>query len=358
MTRLRHECERAKIALSERSSAAVYVGSFFRGVEDESLDHKLTREQLETIVGPLLDKGLSRITSILEMAGVSPAQISLCLAVGGMANMPAIRARLHEWFGVQRVHVSNKSASLIAEGAAWIAHDDARLQLAKPIELVLARNALLPVIAAGTEMPLEGETRRADALHLYCVDPRDGIAKFQFQTPFTPGRVEWSEPRRVLCILTIPVDGKAQPFREHLELDSDIDENLILTVQARSLMKSGLAEAKIHDLEFALKLPGFNNVDNELEEASLSSRKADSEKGTLAIRANVSNRSDDTLVPGDLLYKYNPKALDPELRPPQIQLEEFLYYQPCSYCRRSSNDPLCRCASEPSVRDRHGVNPQ
>jgi hypothetical protein len=27
-------------------------------------------------------------------------------------------------------------------------------------------------------------------------------------------------------------------------------------------------------------------------------------------------------------------------------VHEKLYYQPCSLCRRASNDPLCKCASK------------
>ena len=37
--------------------------------------------------------------------------------------MPLAKARLHELFGPQRVHVSERSASLISEGAACSAGD-------------------------------------------------------------------------------------------------------------------------------------------------------------------------------------------------------------------------------------------
>ena len=45
------------------------------------------------------------------------------------------------------------------------------------------------------------------------------------------------------------------------------------------------------------------------------------------------------------LYRINPRYFDPATNPPKEQEEEFLYYQPCSYCERPSNDPLCRCAT-------------
>jgi molecular chaperone DnaK len=349
MTRLRHACERAKVDLSERRSTAIYVGSFFRNTEDESLDDKLTREEAEAIFRPLLDKGLSRIAGLLHRVGVSPAQVSLCLAVGGMANMPAIRARLHEWFGPQRVHVPTKSATLIAEGAAWIGHDDVSLQLAKQVELVLARQSILPIIRAGTRMPREGEVRRSDPLHLYCVDPRDGIAKFEFQTPDRPGSVRTGDSRRTLCVLAVGVDAKAQPFRERLELDVSVDENLILRLCARSLNAKALDEGEVHDLEFAVQLPGKVLSSASFDDPRLRGEGPAIPPGALAIRANIYEREDDSRVPGELLYQYKRSALDPELRPPQVQIDEHLYYTPCSYCQRASNDPLCRCASFPEI---------
>ncbi|MEN8133893.1 MAG: Hsp70 family protein, partial [Pseudomonadota bacterium] len=195
MMRLLHRCERAKIDLSTRDSVELYVAGFFQAIPDEELDYSLSRVELEDITGPLLDKGFSRISKLLDAADVSHAQIAACLATGGMANMPAIKARLHEWFGPQRVQVSERSGTLIAEGAAWIAHDSARLHLAKNVELLLARNSYMPLVKAGTTMPSEGEVQ-ADQFHIYCADPRDGFAKFQLCAPTRPGSKVLPNDRR------------------------------------------------------------------------------------------------------------------------------------------------------------------
>ena len=112
-----------------------------------------------------------------------------------MSNTPAVRRRLHEWFGPERVQIPDSTATLIAEGAAWIAFDGAGLQLAKNVELVLARNSYLPLVKAGTAMPKEGEVQK-DTFHMYCTDRRDGVAKFQICAPEKPGRrVPPGEPR-------------------------------------------------------------------------------------------------------------------------------------------------------------------
>lgn len=344
-TRLLHRCERAKIDLSTRGSVELYVGSFFRGVTNEELDFTLRREEFEGIVAPLLDKGLGSITKLLDAANISPAQVSLCLATGGMANMPAIKERLHELFGPQRVHISKRSGSLIAEGAAWVAHDKAKLHLAKNIELLLARNAPMPLVKAGTELPREGEVK-ADVFHLYCADPRDGFAKFQLQAPVRPGsKVLPTHNRDILDVLVVDVDSKARPFRERLELDIKIDDNLIFHAQARSLEKGGLAETAVHALEFGLSLPSAPCSRPEAEDSEAKLEGSIQEAGALVVRSNITRDVDDRLVPGELLYSFKPGYFDSRSNPPQYQIEEKLYYEPCAVCKRASSDPLCHCNS-------------
>lgn len=346
-TRLLHRCERAKIDLSTRDQVGLYVADFFKGQADVDFDYSLSRDELESIISPLLDKGLNRINTLLESANIAPAQISMCLATGGMANMPAIKARLHEWFGAQRVHISDKSGTLIAEGAAWIAHDRAQLQLAKRFELLMARNSYITLVESGVTMPTEGEVQ-GDQFHLYCVDPRDGHAKFQLCAPVRPGKKILPNDKRLpLAVMVLAVDGAARPFHERLELDIKIDDNLILHATATSLNKKDLVEEEVHDLEFALSLAEASDADNILdEEDDIATNKEDHEPGSLALRSNIVDRKHDFFVPGELLYTYNPAYFDPESNLPKIQDMEKLYYQPCAICKRAANDPLCRCASE------------
>ncbi len=124
--RLLHECEKAKILLSERNTWDVYVDPYYQSDTNSELQVSLSRDDMQDIVGFLVRKGLKCIEELLEEHGYSTASIELCLATGGMVNMPLVRNRLDELFGPGRVHVSPRSASAIAEGAAWVAHDQAR----------------------------------------------------------------------------------------------------------------------------------------------------------------------------------------------------------------------------------------
>lgn len=344
-SRLMDRCERAKIDLSSRSNVEVYVRSFFNAIEEE-FDYLLSQSELEQIVSPLLDKGFQRIERILENAGYTREQVALCVATGGMSNMPAVRRRLHEWFGPERVEVPDSTATLIAEGAAWIAIDQTGLQLAKNIELLLTRNSYLPIAKAGIAMPKEGEVR-TDSFHLYCTDPRDGVAKFQICAPKRAGAaVLPSEPRTNLEIVTVEVDKQAHAFQERLELDVRINEDLILEAHARSLNKGDDDRREIHNLEFGLRFSPSTRTtesgDDPTETEDLQESKPS--LGTLSVRSNIAASIDLSLVPGEFLYQYNPNYFDVRRSPPEYQDNERLYYQPCSLCGRVSNDPACRCS--------------
>ena len=341
--RLLHECEKAKIRLSDRETWNVYVDPYYQDANQSDLQVNLARDDLQIIVGHLVKNGISRIERLLEREGYSTASVELCLATGGMVNMPMVKSRLDELFGPGRVHVSKRSASAIAEGAAWVAHDSARLHLAKNVELVLARNTYMPLLDAGLEMPTERENRK-ERFDLYCVDPSDGHGKFSLVSPHRPGpSVLANDKRRPLCNMLLKVDGMAQPFRERLTLEVNIDENLILTASAWSLNKKGVVTAEVHDLEFALATPGASSGWVNANLLGVDSEQAPHESGSLSMRSNIASKEDNKLVPGEVLYRFNPTYFRVEMNPPQIQVEERLYYEPCSLCGRASNDPNCRC---------------
>lgn len=343
--RLMHQCERAKIDLSSRSRVNIYVSNFFTGLDDPDLDLQLTREDLDNIFSHLIARGIARIEELLARRGYSAASAALCLATGGMANMPKVKARLHELFGSKRVHVSERSASLISEGAAWVAHDSARLHLAKNIELALPRKSYLTLLPAGLSMPQEGEVKTED-FSLYCVDPTDGKAKFSLMSPLKPGKsIYQGDERRPLANMAVKVDAKAAPFRERLQLELRIDENLILGINARSLNLQGTVHGEVHDLEFALAFPWVTSSWLQDADGSEATGMAEANRGGVTLRSNVSATEDLTLVPGEVLYRFKPNYFDTRHSPPQLQVLEKLYYTPCSLCSRASNDPLCQCGS-------------
>jgi len=351
--RLLHDSEMNKIALSERPAVSFYRPDFFRRPQ-VTLEYRLTRDELDEITRPIITAGMHEIEALLESVSIAPSQVALCLVVGGMAAMPAVRGRLNELFGPQRVEVPDNSGTLIAQGAAWIAHDAQRLRLAKPIELQLARGSYLPLVRAGTEMPAEHEGKK-QITHLYCTDPSDGIAKFQLCAPTRASEnPQASEPRTSLGNLVVRVDERAAPFRERLELEISIDDDLILTARASSSEMKDEDIAAFHDLEFGLRL-GESEMSEEPEPVHAAVSTGLREHGNLSVRANVADRPDDDLVPGEVLYKYKRSSFQRQqgvrTRATEEQIREQLYYEPCAVCGRPSSDPACQCSTNPQPKD-------
>ena len=345
--RLLHDSETNKIALSERSSVSFYRPDFFRTPQG-TLEYRLSRDELDEITRPIISSGLAEIDALLDSVGIGPSQVALCLVAGGMASMPAIRGRLHELFGPQRVEIPKNSATLVAEGAAWIAHDSQRLRLAKPIELQLARGSYMPLVKADTEMPAETEVK-SHRIHLFCTDPSDGVAKFQLCTPSRPSpKPQTSEPRTSIGNLVVEVDRRAKPFTERLELKIEINDDLILAARGTSAELRDEDTAEFHDLEFSLRLPDVESDGGSDALPQVDSAHS-SENGNLAVRANVAAEKDQRLVPGEVLYEHNSGAFDRrthgDKRATETQIREHLYYQPCAVCGRSSSDSDCRCAT-------------
>ncbi len=343
--RLLYQCEIAKIGLSDHNTRNIYVNPYYQDDEQTDLEFNMSRDDMQNIIGHLVQKGISRIERLLEREGYSTSSVEMCLATGGMVNMPMVKNRLDELFGPSRVHIPKRSAPAISEGAAWVAHDEARLHLAKNVELSLARNSYMPLLQAGLEMPLQGEQRQ-ERFDLYCADPSDGHGKFNLVSPHRPGpRVLPNDKRRTLGTMLVKVDAKARPFRERLELEVRVDENLVLTATAWSLNQKGHAVAEVHDLEFALATPGATSSWLKTNLFDEDGDAITNEPGDLSMRSNIAAREDDSLVPGEVLYRFNPFYFVTDRHPPQIQVEERLYYEPCCICGAASNDPKCRCAS-------------
>ena len=332
-----------------------YRRDFFRQ-PDVTLEYRLTRDELDEITRSIITSGMHEIEALLESVNMGPSQVALCLVVGGMAAMPAIRGRLHELFGPQRVEVPEKSGTLVAQGAAWIAHDTQRLRLAKPIELQMARGSYLTLVRAGTEMPTEHEIK-GDKVYLYCTDPTDGIAKFQLCSPTCASDApQAGEPRTVHGTLSVSVDERAAPFSERLELEFSIDHDLILQARAWSSEMKDEDVAWFHDLEFGLLLGKVDEPDDPHPHAA--SMNAAREHGSLSIRANIADIVDDDLVPGEVLYKHKRGSFQRQqgLRTgaTEDQIHEHLYYEPCAVCGRSSSDPACQCLTNPQPRGSTG----
>lgn len=346
VARLREEAERAKIALSTKDVYPVLVLDYFHAeAGDVDLEYRITRDELQAIVAAKVTQAVSRIETMLREARVEPSSVELCLATGGMVNMPVIQERLHEIFGARRVKIAERGNTIISEGAAWIAHDHARLMLAKNVEVRVGRSEHFPVIRAGTLMPREGEVQcLPEPLTLYCCDPSDGVAKFHLAAPKRTGRsVQATDERHLLGLMAVAVDARQPPLLERLLLDIVIDENLVLSATASSTITGQSDSLEMHNLEFGLNIgPDPSSADPENLDEEHRAVSVEHQLGMLQVRPNITRHATDLKsVPGETLYKWNPHYFDLRNAPPREQDFEKTMYQPCSACRKV----YCECAA-------------
>jgi molecular chaperone DnaK len=168
-----------KHELSGASRAAVSIPRLRTGASaSDILDFtvEVTREKLDQLVGPLVDRTLAICDEALTAAGLLPADVNDVLLVGGQTRMPIVSQRLRAHFGRPPSKRVNPD-EVVALGAALVAasRDEANAptlidvlgvpiwvsQDKGPLKPLLAKNVSLP---ASTSVTLQG--RAGQPLHL------------------------------------------------------------------------------------------------------------------------------------------------------------------------------------------------
>ncbi|WP_240126144.1 molecular chaperone DnaK [Thermomonas alba] len=118
LQRLKDAAERAKIELSSNQQTDVnlpYITADASG--PKHLNIKLTRAKLEALVDDLIKKTIEPCKIALKDAGLTPADISEVILVGGQTRMPKVQQAVAEFFGKEpRKDVNPDEA--VAIGAA------------------------------------------------------------------------------------------------------------------------------------------------------------------------------------------------------------------------------------------------
>ncbi len=118
LQRLKEAAEKAKIELSSTTQTEVNL-PFITADQTgpKHLNIKLTRAKLESLVEDLIDKTVEPCKKAMADAGVTPADISEVILVGGMTRMPKVQEKVKEIFG-KEPHKGVNPDEVVAVGAA------------------------------------------------------------------------------------------------------------------------------------------------------------------------------------------------------------------------------------------------
>ncbi len=111
---LRDVSENIKIELSESEVASLRIDG---GNELGVIERTLTREELERIISPLLDRSLRLCKKALVDAGLTSQDIDRVVMVGGSTRIPMVRERIGEMFG-RTPYTALNPDQVVALGAA------------------------------------------------------------------------------------------------------------------------------------------------------------------------------------------------------------------------------------------------
>lgn len=109
-------CEKLKKVLSANTEANLSVESIMNDVDASS---RLTREKLEQLIAPLLDRVQAPILQALQEASLTPEQIHSIELVGGTSRVPAIKSRIQAVFGGRHLSTTLNQDEAVARGATF-----------------------------------------------------------------------------------------------------------------------------------------------------------------------------------------------------------------------------------------------
>jgi heat shock 70kDa protein 4 len=114
--RLAAGCDKVKKILSANSEAPLSVESIMNDVDASS---KMSRDEYETLIAPVLDRIPAPLIKALEDAGLSLDQLDAIELVGGCTRIPAVRAKIQSAFPGKTLSTTLNQDEAIARGATF-----------------------------------------------------------------------------------------------------------------------------------------------------------------------------------------------------------------------------------------------
>jgi molecular chaperone DnaK len=240
--RIRDASEGAKVALSSRETFEVDLPFLCPSPEGKEAELKatVTRAELESLTGQLVDRTLEICKEVLAAKGLEPKDVDEVLLVGGQSRMPLIWRRIAELFGREPNHGVDPDEA-VALGAALLADSESRVDsvvlldvLAMGIGIGLAGGRMATVLQRNTRLPVKKSHEHATT--------RDGQTELELQV------FQGDSPRVSECeyLGTLKVGGLRSGPRgeQRVAIDFSVGNEGILDITARDLSSGKVTEVR------------------------------------------------------------------------------------------------------------------
>ncbi len=239
LLRAMQAAEFAKCALSSREEYEVrlpYIGKV--DGNPVNLELKVTRSQLEQLVGPLVDRTIRVCDEVLDKAGVSHSELDAILLVGGQTRMPLIWSKIEQHFGKQPLKGVHPDES-VAIGAALLADSiesvgDIILVDVLPMSIGVGvpGGKFFRMVESGTRVPV----RRTFALRTFSDNQTEMLI------PVYQGESDNVDDNEYLGTVNIRGIPPGPPGSRTILLSFELSPECLLTVKAADSQAGELSE--------------------------------------------------------------------------------------------------------------------
>ena len=113
--KLRNQCERAKIDLTDANQTSIELNGIMNG---EDLFIQISRDKLEELCDDLFKKCIQVIDPLINDSGLKKEQINEIILIGGSSRIPKIQSMLTQYFNGKKLNRSMNPETSVASGAA------------------------------------------------------------------------------------------------------------------------------------------------------------------------------------------------------------------------------------------------
>jgi heat shock protein 1/8 len=270
MRRMQNECEEAKKSLSFSTDTTILFEAFVKGHDKVEID--FTRKQFEEMGQKLFKRTIEIVKRCVDNSGLAKDKIKHVILAGGSSRIPKIQELLSAYFDGKTLDKSSNFEECVAEGAALQAamfscNSDQRVDKIKITDVIplslgteIAYNEMNFVLKKNTPIPASGSYKTTNMF---------GNQKAVSLKIFEGERLE-AKKNRLLHKFTLDNLTPAPPRQSNIIVAMNIDQNGILTIEAKEMYRNNIKEVKINYAR-------CTRSDNEIEKVLLDSTNNEAE---------------------------------------------------------------------------------